>query len=131
MTKKKVETKNAPAAIGPYSQAIEWGNFVFCSGQIPLVPETMTLEEPNVEIQTRRVLKNLSAVLKAAGSSPKSIVKTTVFLTDLKNFEVFNREYDAFFKAEGDGVAPARSTIQVSALPKGAMVEVEAIATKE
>jgi len=101
---------------------------LFCSGQIPLVPETMQLEEPDVSVQTRRVLKNLKAVLVAGGSSAAKVLKTTVFLTDLKNFEVFNKEYEAFFAAEGATVAPARSTIQVSALPKGAMVEVEAIA---
>lgn len=127
--KEKIETAKAPAAIGPYSQAIALGNLVFCSGQIPLIPETMVLEESNVEVQTRRVLKNLHAVLVAAGSQPQNVLKTTVFLTDLKNFEIFNKQYEAFFKEHG-GIAPARSTIEVSALPKGSLVEIEAIAFK-
>ncbi len=129
MEKTQVQTNQAPKAIGPYSQAIKIGNFVFCSGQVPIIPETSTLEPADIQIQTRRVLKNITAVLEAAGSSPKKIVKTTVFLTDLKNFEVFNKEYEAFFNQIGESVYPARSTIEISALPRGAMVEIEAIAT--
>jgi 2-iminobutanoate/2-iminopropanoate deaminase len=129
--KNKIDTKSAPAAIGPYSQAIEANGVVYCSGQIPLNPETMQLETADVVVQTKRVLSNLTAVLKAAGSSPAKIVKATVFLTDLKNFEAFNKEYESWLAAEAAGVPPpARSTIQISALPRASMVEVEAIALK-
>jgi 2-iminobutanoate/2-iminopropanoate deaminase len=130
LERKKIESKSAPAAIGPYSQAIAYGDLVFCSGQVGFNPETMKLEDGGVEAQTRRVLKNLAAVLSAAGSSPAKILKTTCFLTDLKTFEVFNKEYEAFMKAAGVEVPPARSTIEVSALPRGAVVEVEAFAVK-
>jgi 2-iminobutanoate/2-iminopropanoate deaminase len=127
--KKQVQTDKAPAAIGPYSQAIVHGNFVFCSGQVPIVPPSGPLEEADIRVQTRRVLSNVKAVLEAAGSTPAKVVKTTVFLTDLGNFSAFNEEYQSFFEKNAPGVpAPARSTIQVSALPRGAMVEVEAIA---
>ena len=127
-SKKRIQSSHAPAAIGPYSQAIAWGKLLFCSGQIPLIPESMQLETADISVQTRRVLSNLKAVLESGGSSADRVVKTTVFLTDLKNFESFNKEYETFLKAEGVMVPPARSTIQISALPKGAMVEVEAIA---
>ncbi len=131
MSKTKVETNKAPKAIGPYSQAIKWGDFVFCSGQVPLNPETATLEMADITVQTRRVMSNVAAVLEAAGTSPAKIIKTTVFLTDLKNFEAFNKEYEAFFaKFAADAPFPARSTVEVSALPRGSMVEVEAIAVK-
>lgn len=126
----QVSTPNAPKAIGPYSQALIVGDMIFCSGQVPLIPETMQLEPADVKVQTQRVLKNLQAVLEAAGSSAAKIVKTTVFLTDLKNFEVFNQEYSAFFSSVGCQIFPARSTIEISALPKGALVEIEAIALK-
>jgi 2-iminobutanoate/2-iminopropanoate deaminase len=124
----QVQSSKAPAAIGPYSQAIKLGDWLFCSGQIPLVPETMQLEPSDIKLQTRRVLSNLKAVLEAAGSHPSKVVKTTVFLSDLKNFEAFNREYAEFFKEHGVAAAPARSTIEVSALPKSSLVEIEAIA---
>jgi 2-iminobutanoate/2-iminopropanoate deaminase len=127
--KKRISSAQAPAAIGPYSQAIGLGNLVFCSGQIPLDPQSMQIEATEIRTQTQKVLANLKAVLAAAGSSPAKILKTTVFLTDLKNFEVFNQEYGAFFEKEGASApTPARSTIQVSGLPRGALVEVEAIA---
>lgn len=127
--KKSVQTNNAPAAIGPYSQAIVAGPFVFCSGQVPIIPPNGALEEADIRVQTRRVLSNVKAVLEAAGCTPAQVVKTTVFLTDLGNFAVFNEEYGAFFEKNAPGVPPpARSTIQVSALPRGAMVEVEATA---
>ncbi len=126
----RISTDKAPKAIGPYSQALVLGDMVFCSGQIPLVPETMELEPADIATQTRRVLKNLAAVLEAAGSAPTKILKTTVFLTDLKNFEVFNKEYAAFFESQGVVNPPARSTIQISALPKASLVEIEAIAHK-
>ncbi len=123
-----IQTPHAPAAIGPYSQAIRLGDFLFCSGQIPLNPETMTLEKAEIVLQTQRVLKNLSAVLQASNASFKNVVKTTVFLTDLGNFDAFNKEYSAHLEKEGVRSFPARSTIQVSALPKGSLIEIEAIA---
>jgi len=127
--KKRISSPQAPAAIGPYSQAIGLGNLVFCSGQIPLDYTTMQLEGSDIRTQSQKVLGNLKAVLAAAGSNPGKILKTTVFLTDLKNFEVFNQEYGAFFEKESANIpTPARSTIQVSGLPRGALVEVEAIA---
>jgi 2-iminobutanoate/2-iminopropanoate deaminase len=126
----KVETSSAPAAIGPYSQAVSLGDLLFCSGQIPLIPEKMELEPADVKTQTERVLSNLKAVLLAGASSPKNVLKTTVFLTDLKNFEVFNKVYEKFFLDNGCEVPPARSTIQVSALPRASLVEVEAIALR-
>jgi len=130
-TKKKIETAKAPKAIGPYSQAIAVGDFVFCSGQVPLNPETAVLENAEIGVQTRRVMSNVAQVLEAAGSSPGKVIKTTVFLTDLKNFEAFNKEYEAFFNTHAAGQPyPARSTVEVSALPRGSMVEVEAIALK-
>lgn len=104
---------------------------IFCSGQVPLNPETGTLEEAEITVQTRRVMSNIAGLLEAAGTTPAKIVKTTVFLTDLKNFEAFNKEYEAFFNRVAPGVpTPARSTVQVSALPRGSMVEVEALAHK-
>src|SRR4051812_35007881 len=99
--RKKINTQHAPQAIGPYSQAIQVGDLLFCSGQIPLIPETMTLEEADIRIQTKRVLKNMKAVIEAAGAKVSQIAKTTCFLTDLKNFEAFNQEYGSFFEAEG------------------------------
>jgi 2-iminobutanoate/2-iminopropanoate deaminase len=129
MPKKKIETKAAPAAIGPYSQAIACGPLLFCSGQIPLDPETMQVVTGDLKVQTTRVLKNLKAVLEASGSSVSKILKTTVFVTDLSKFSALNEEYEAFFKAEAPNVpAPARSTVQVSALPRGVDVEIEVIA---
>lgn len=124
----KIDTPAAPKAIGPYSQAVALGNLLFCSGQIPLIPEKMELEAADIKVQSERVLSNLKAVLLAGGSTPKQVLKTTVFLTDLKNFEVFNKVYENFFNENGCEVAPARSTIQVSALPRASLVEVEAIA---
>ena len=121
-----ISTTEAPAAVGPYSQAIAAGPFVFCSGQIPLVPETGTLIEGDISSQTERVLQNIAAVLRACGLEMKDVVKTTVFLTDLANFGEMNLVYAKFFP----GDSPARSTIQVAALPKGANVEIEAIASK-
>ncbi len=129
-TRKVISTDSAPKAIGPYSQAIAAGNLIFCSGQIPLIPSTMVLENADIALQTKRVMSNLKNVLEAAGSSLGKVVKTTCFLTDLKNFEVFNKEYEAAFKDVSGGIYPARSTIQVSALPKGALVEVEALALR-
>ena len=121
-----ISTTEAPAAVGPYSQAIAAGPFVFCSGQIPLVPETGTLVEGDISHQTERVLQNIDAVLRSCGLEMEQVVKTTVFLTDLANFGEMNAVYARFFP----GDPPARSTIQVAALPKGANVEIEAIALK-
>lgn len=123
---KKVETKMAPAAIGPYSQAIETGNLIFTSGQIPLNPETGALEGENITGQAHRVCKNLKAVLEAAGSSLEKAVKTTCFLSNMEDFTKFNEVYAEYFTGK-----PARSCVAVKELPKGALVEVEVIAEKE
>ena len=121
-----ISTTEAPTALGPYSQAIGAGPFVFCSGQIPLEPETGALIEGDICAQTRRVLQNLAAVLRAHGLGTEHVVKTTVFMTDLANFAEMNSAYAEYFPVD----PPARSTIQVAALPKGANVEIEAIALK-
>lgn len=123
-TLRSVETAAAPAAIGPYSQAIIAGGFLFTAGQIPLDPATGELVVGDVEPQTHQVLANLAAVLKEAGAGWKDVVKTTVFLTDLADFPRFNDIYAATL---GDA-RPARSTVQVSALPRGVSVEVELVA---
>ncbi|MEE1505034.1 MAG: RidA family protein [Acutalibacteraceae bacterium] len=123
---KKVETKMAPAAIGPYSQAIEVGNLVFTSGQIPLNPETGVLEGTDIKEQTHRVCKNLKAVLEVSGTSLKKAVKTTCFLSNMDDFAKFNEVYAEYFTEK-----PARSCVAVKELPKGALVEVEVIAEKE
>ncbi len=122
----KVQTNNAPAAIGPYSQAVCAGNLIFTSGQIPLDPETGMLTGDNITEQTHRVCKNLEAVLAAAGGSLKSAVKTVCFLSDMADFAAFNEVYAQYFTEK-----PARSCVAVKALPKGALVEVEAVAEKE
>jgi len=121
-----VKTDKAPKAVGPYSQAVVSGNFVFVSGQIPLDPETGKMVDGDIEEKTRRVLKNVSAVLESVGLSLKNVVKVTVFVTDLSNFEKVNKVYSEFF---GDH-KPARSFVEVSALPKGAEIEIEVIAEK-
>ena len=125
--KKKIESALAPNAIGPYSQAIRVGNHLFCSGQIAFDNKTNQMVEPDIRKQTRQVLANLNAVLEAAGTKPDNILKTTVFLTNLENFVPFNEEYETFFKAAGSAPFPARSTIEVSKLPRASMVEIEAI----
>lgn len=117
-------TSDAPAPIGPYSQAIKSGNMLFCSGQIPLDPKTGEMKNASIEEETRQVLTNLSAVVSSGGAMLGDVVKTTIFLTDLGNFATVNAIYDEFFGAS----KPARSTVQVSALPKGANVEIECIA---
>ena len=126
MTRSKVSTASAPAAIGPYSQAIILDGMVYCSGQVGLDPATGQLVEGDVRTQAQRALQNLSAVLEAAGSSLANVVKTTVFLTDMANFTAMTEIYASFF---GD-TPPARSTVAVSELPKGAQVEIEAIAAR-
>jgi 2-iminobutanoate/2-iminopropanoate deaminase len=126
MMRKIIESDKAPKAIGAYAPAVDLGDFIFLSGQIPLDPETMELVSGDIRIQTARVLKNMKAVLEAAGLTPENVVRTTVFLTDLNDFAVLNEVYGEFFGA----APPARSTIQVSALPKGASVEIDAIARR-
>ncbi len=121
-----ISTTEAPGAVGPYSQAIAAGSFLFCSGQIPLEPESGELVQGTITEQTNRVLDNLAAVLRAHGLELENIVKTTVFLTDLANFAEMNAAYGTYFPS----APPARSTIQVAALPKNANVEIEAIAVK-
>ena len=122
--KKIIATTSAPAAVGPYSQAVRVGNFVFCSGQIPLDPATQQIVSGDITAQTKRVLENITAVLRAEGLSFENIVKTTIFLTDLGDFQTVNEIYGSYFKSD----PPARSTVQVAALPKGAAVEIEVIA---
>jgi len=119
-----VNTKKAPGAIGPYSQAIKAGGFLFISGQIPVDPATNNVVEGGIEAQTVQVLENLSAILADQGLTLDNVVKTTVFLTDLNDFQVMNGIYGDYFKGE----TPARATIQVSRLPKEVMVEIDAIA---
>ena len=120
---KTVQTTNAPAAIGPYSQAKIVGNLVFTSGQIPLCPATGEVVGANIEEQTGQVCKNLAAVLEAAGSGLDKVIKTTCFLADMADFAAFNGVYAQFFTEK-----PARSCVAVKALPKGVLVEVEVIA---
>ena len=126
MQRERVSTNGAPAAIGPYSQAIASGQLVFASGQVAMEPASGQLVEGDVQVQTKRVLENLSAVLLAAGSSLGQVVKTTVFLTTMDDFASMNEVYAGFFPSD----PPARSTIAVAALPKGALVEIEAIAIR-
>ena len=127
--KKIVSTTEAPAAVGPYSQAIRIGPLLFTAGQIPLDPKSGQILAQDIAEQTRRVFDNLRAVLKAEGMDFSNVVKTTVFMTDLADFQTMNEVYASYFKDQ----PPARSTVQVSALPKGAQVEIElvAVATKE
>ena len=121
---RSVATDRAPKAIGPYSQAIRSGDLVFCSGQIPLDPATGELVGGDIAAQTGRVLDNLAAVLDAAGSSLGGVVKTTVFLADMADFSAMNEVYAARFGAN----RPARSTVAVAGLPRGARIEIEAVA---
>ncbi len=125
MERQVVSTDKAPKALGPYSQAIRLGDFVFCSGQAGIDPATGKLVEGGIQAETRRVLQNLTAVLQAAGSSFNRVVKTTVFLKNMDDFKAMNAIYAEFFPA----APPARSTVQVARLPADASVEIEAIAT--
>lgn len=122
--RERIQTDNAPAAIGPYSQAIKAGGFVFVSGQIPIDPRTGQFVAGGIAEQTQQVLKNLSALLEAAGSSIDRVVKTTVFLADMKDFTGMNEVYATFFS----GPPPARATVAAAGLPRDARVEIEAIA---
>jgi 2-iminobutanoate/2-iminopropanoate deaminase len=123
-TSDSIKTDAAPAAIGPYSQAVRAGNLLFLSGQIPLDPRTGEMVQGPIANQTERVLDNLAAVLSAAGASFANVVRTTIFLVDLADFAVVNERYGKRFDRE----FPARATVQVSALPRGARVEIDAIA---
>ncbi len=125
MKKVAISTDQAPAAVGPYSQALAVGPFVFVSGQIPLDPQGNVVKG-DIVVQTCQVIANLKAVLAAAGLSLKDVVKTTVFLADLADFQEMNRAYAEFFP----GHPPARSTVQVAGLPRGVSIEIEAIAAK-
>lgn len=122
--KEIISTENAPGAIGPYSQAVKAGNMVFCSGQIPIDPQTGEFVSQDVAGQTEQVLKNLSAVLEAAGTSFAGVVKTTVFLADMNDFAAMNEVYARYF---GEN-KPARATVQAARLPRDARVEIECIA---
>ena len=126
MDRQRIQTANAPQAIGPYSQAICTDTLIFVSGQIPLDPATGQLIEGDIQVQTRQVMQNLQAVLAAAGSSLAHVVKTTIFLTDIEEFALVNQLYGEFFASD----PPARSTVQVAALPKGARIEIEAVALR-
>jgi 2-iminobutanoate/2-iminopropanoate deaminase len=125
MTKETISTDKAPGAIGPYSQAIKVGDLVFCSGQIPIDPVTGEFVSQDVAEQTKQVLKNLSAVLEAAGSGLGKVVKTTVFLADMGDFAAMNDVYAEFFSEN----KPARATVQAARLPRDARVEIDCIAT--
>ncbi|MEA1967377.1 MAG: RidA family protein [Thermodesulfobacteriota bacterium] len=122
---KQIFAEKAPSAIGPYCHAVIAGNMIFCSGQIALVPETMELKGDDIEIQTRQVMKNIETVLAKAGSSITHIIKTTVFLKNMDDFAGMNKIYEEFLK----GHKPARSAVEVSKLPKEAIVEIECIAS--
>ncbi|WP_274954437.1 RidA family protein [Anaerostipes butyraticus] len=125
MEKKIINAENAPAAVGPYCHAVEAGDFVFTSGQIGLDPNTQELAE-GIEAQTKQVLENLKAVLKAAGLTLSDVIKTTVFLDDVSDFGVVNEIYETYFNDS----KPARSCVEAGALPKGALIEIEVIAAK-
>ena len=120
-----IETRQAPGAIGPYSQGVVFGGFVFFSGQIALTPEGIFLDE-DIETQTKQIFKNIEALLKAAQITKQDVIKTTIFLKDMSDFDRVNRLYAAFFKNH----KPARSCVGVSELPKGAKIEIEVIAKK-
>ena len=121
----KISTKNAPAAIGPYSQGMIAGNMIYTSGQIPINPETGNIEATDIKGQADQACRNIKAVLEAAGSSLEKVVKTTCFLQNISDFAAFNAVYEKYFTGK-----PARSCVEVGALPKGALVEIEVIAEK-
>lgn len=124
MQREIISTPHAPAAVGPYSQAVKIGQFVFTAGQIPLVPGTGKLVEGDIKAQTTQVIKNLTAVLETAGTNLDNVVKTTIFVEDMADFAAVNEVYGSYFT----GTPPARSTVQVAGLPLGAAVEIEMIA---
>jgi 2-iminobutanoate/2-iminopropanoate deaminase len=125
--KKIISTSEAPAAVGPYSQAVRVESTIYCAGQIPLDPKSGQIVPGDIGTQTRRVLDNIAAVLRSEGLTFENVAKTTIFLTDLGDFQTVNEIYGSYFKNQ----PPARSTVQVSALPKGANVEIEVIAVAD
>tara|TARA_B100000212_G_scaffold317114_1_gene272496 strand:- start:270 stop:662 length:393 start_codon:yes stop_codon:yes gene_type:complete len=121
-----IKTSSAPEPVGPYNQAIKAGEFLYCSGQIAINPETNEINNlGDIKGETRQVLKNLEAVLIAGGASLEDVIKTTIFLTDLKNFNEVNNTYKEFFKSEP---SPARACVEVSSLPKGVLIEIDCVA---
>jgi 2-iminobutanoate/2-iminopropanoate deaminase len=124
---KKISTEKAPKAIGPYSQAILAGQFLYTSGQIPIDPSSGAMVEGGIEVQIRQVLENIKAVLEAAGMGMEDVIKTTIFLKSMDDFVKINEIYGNYFTRDA---LPARSTVEVSRLPKGALVEIEAVACK-
>jgi 2-iminobutanoate/2-iminopropanoate deaminase len=122
--KRSVFTKQAPAPVGPYSQAIRAGNFIFVAGQVPVNPATGEFVKGSMTLQTQRCMDNIKAILAAAGSAPKDIVRTTIYLTNMNDFAEVNEAYGNYFDLE----PPARTTIQAAALPKGVAIEIDAIA---
>lgn len=127
MERTQISTPEAPAAIGPYSQGIRYGQFIYTSGQIPLDPVSGEIVGTDVATQTHRVIQNLQAVLKQAGSSLNNVVKTTVFLTSMSDFQAMNAVYATYF----NGTLPARTTVAVAELPRQALVEIECVALVE
>jgi 2-iminobutanoate/2-iminopropanoate deaminase len=121
---KIIETPKAPRPIGPYSQAVQANGFIFVSGQIPIDPETGQISDGGIEAQTHLAIRNISAILEAAGAGLNRVVKTTVFLANMDDFAKFNRIYEEYF----GGIKPARATVQVTRLPKEALLEIEAVA---
>jgi len=125
-SKRLIKTKNAPEPVGPYNQAIKAGNFIFCSGQIAINPKTNKVEcLGNIKEETKQVLNNIRAVLNADGAEIDDVVKTTIFLTNLNNFQIVNEIYNDFFGGEK---SPARACVEVSSLPKGVMIEIDCVA---
>ena len=128
-SRKVIKTSNAPDPVGPYNQAIKAGNFIYCSGQVAIDPVTNKINcLGNIEKETTQVLKNLLAVLNAGGAKAKDVIKTTIYLTDLKNFQIVNRIYSEFFNVE---TPPARACVEVSSLPKGVLIEIDCVAYLE
>ena len=124
---REINTRSAPQAIGPYSQAIEAGDFIFCSGQIPLDPETGSIIEGGIEAQSEQALKNLKAILREAGADLDRVVKTEVYLSRMENFSAMNAVYERYFSQKP---YPARATVEVSKLPKDVLIEISCIASK-
>lgn len=125
MEKEIISTKDAPQAIGPYSQAVRFGNLIFVSGQIPIEPETGKIMKGNIGEQTKQILENLNNILAAGGSSLDNVLRTTIFLTNLEDYSVVNEAYAQYF----NDLPPARSTVQVAKLPMDAQIEIDAIAS--
>ncbi|MDC3118312.1 Rid family detoxifying hydrolase [Prochlorococcus sp. AH-716-K03] len=125
-SKKVIKTSNAPDPVGPYNQAIKAGNFIYCSGQIAIDPVSNKINSlGNIKEETIQVLKNLLAVLNAGGAQAEDVIKTTIYLTDLKNFQTVNKIYSDFFSGEAP---PARACVEVSSLPKGVLIEIDCVA---